>query len=285
MERHEITAELAARLIATQFPQWADLPVTPVKLSGWDNTTFRLGEKFSIRMPSGAGYAAQVAKEHEWLPKLAPRLPVAIPDPVALGRPGEDYPWPWSVYRWLDGEPASIGPVADEAAFAGELVDFLTILQAIDGGDGPQAGPHSALRGRPVTSWDADTREAIDLLAGEIDAAAATEVWEAAIATEWDRAPVWLHGDVVPSNLLLAGGRLAAVIDFGCSAVGDPACDLVMAWTNFSGKSQEVFLGGVPVDAATWARGRGWALWKALITITRSRDDGGDPDADARRFG
>ncbi|HVX44595.1 MAG TPA: phosphotransferase, partial [Mycobacteriales bacterium] len=185
MGRIDITPELAARLVAAQFPHWADLPVTPVKLSGWDNATFRLGDEFSIRLPSGDGYDAQVAKEQEWLPKLASRLPVTIPQPVALGQPDENYPYPWSVYRWLPGEPASLGPITDEAAFAGELVDFLTTLQSVDATGGPAAGPHSQMRGLPVGAWNADTRESIETLAGDIDGAAATEVWEAALSTTW----------------------------------------------------------------------------------------------------
>jgi aminoglycoside phosphotransferase (APT) family kinase protein len=285
MNRDEITAEVAARLVADQFPQWAGLPVVPAGLNGWDNTTFRLGGELSVRLPSGEEYVEQVSKEHRWLPVLAGQLPLPIPEPVALGRPAAGFPWPWSVYRWIEGEPASLGQVADLAAFAGDLAGFLAALYAIDASDGPPPGQHSAFRGGPLTTWDEQTRTAIDLLADDIDAAAASRVWENALASPWQQAPVWVHGDVTASNLLLAGGALHAVIDFGCAAVGDPACDLVMAWTFFPGQAGAVFREGLPFDEATWARARGWALWKALVTSSGGKhgDDGGQ--AAARRFG
>jgi aminoglycoside phosphotransferase (APT) family kinase protein len=285
MDRGEITADVAARLVAGQFPQWAGLPVVPVKLNGWDNTTFRLGGTLSVRLPSGDGYAAQVGKEHRWLPALAPQLPLRVPQPVALGRPGQGFPRPWSVYRWIEGEPACTGPVTDLTAFAASLAGFLTALHAIDPSGGPTPGEHSCFRGGPLTTWDDQARHAIGLLAEDIDARAATLVWERALASPWQQAPVWVHGDVTASNLLLAGGALHAVIDFGCAAVGDPACDLVMAWTFFAGDSATVFRRSLPFDDATWARARGWALWKALITLAEEKQGGTSAQAAARRFG
>ena len=130
MDRDPITADVAARLIAGQFPQWADLPVVPVNLNGWDNTTFRVGSELPVRLPTADRYTAQIAKEHRWLPILAPRLPLPIPVPVALGRPSEEFPRPWSVYRWIAGEPASADQVADPAKFASSLAGFLAALQS-----------------------------------------------------------------------------------------------------------------------------------------------------------
>lgn len=264
--REDITVALVRRLIAAQFPRWADLAIRPVAFDGWDNRTFHLGADMSVRLPSAEGYAAQVAKEHRWLPQLAPLLPLPIPVPLALGVPGEGYPWQWSVYRWLDGEIASVAAIADLRAFATTLAHFLTALQRIDPTGGPPPGPHNFWRGGPLTVYDAETRQTIAALDGLIDAEAATAVWEAALNSTWHGPPVWIHGDVAVGNLLVQEGRLSAVIDFGCSAVGDPACDLVIAWTLLSGESRAAFVAGVPVDAAAWARGRGWALWKALIT-------------------
>lgn len=263
----DINAALVRRLIATQFPQWADLPIKPVEFGGWDNRTFHLGEEMSVRLPSAQGYAAQVKKEQRWLPKLAPHLPLPIPVPLAMGVPAEGYPWYWSIYRWLDGEVATTGSIADLRQFAVALAQFLTALQGIDPTGGPPAGVHSFYRGGPLTVYDAETRQAIAALEGRIDADAATAMWEAALDATWHGLPVWVHGDVAVGNLLVKEGRLSAVIDFGCSAVGDPACDLVIAWTLLSGESREAFYAGVPVDSAAWARGRGWALWKALITL------------------
>jgi aminoglycoside phosphotransferase (APT) family kinase protein len=285
MNRGEITADVAARLVAGQFPQWADLPVVPVGLNGWDNTTFRLGHKLCVRLPSADGYVAQVDKEHRWLPVLARRLPLPIPEPVAKGRPGDGFPRPWSIYRWIDGEPACAGQIADLTVFAADLAGFLAALYALDASGGPPPGLHSAFRGGPLTTWDEQTRKLIRLLADDIDARAVTTVWDTALASTWGQAPRWVHGDVSASNLLVADGALHAVIDFGCAAVGDPACDLVMAWTFFTGHSAAVFRRGLPFDAATWARARGWALWKALVTIGGEKQEGDDAQAAAGRFG
>jgi aminoglycoside phosphotransferase (APT) family kinase protein len=285
VDRHEITAEVAAHLVAEQFPEWAGLPVMPVEHNGWDNQTFRLGDQLSVRLPSGDGYAAQVEKEHRWLPALARKLPLPIPQPVALGRPSKGYPWPWSIYRWLDGEPANLGHIADLTRFAGDVAGFLAQLYAIDASDGPPAGQHSASRGGPLTRWDEWTRESIDLLADDLDAEAVTEVWETALASAWDKPPVWVHGDVIGSNLLVADGELCAVIDFGCSAVGDPACDLAVDWMFFDGSSSEEFRRGLPLDEATWARGRGWALWKALVTLAGEKESAGHARATTQRMG
>ena len=265
--REDINVALVRRLVAEQFPQWADLPIRPVAFDGWDNRTFHLGAHMSVRLPSAQWYVAQVNKEHRWLPRLAPLLPLPIPVPIARGVPGAGYPWPWSVYRWLDGEIATVARIADLRAFATALAQFLTALQAIDPTGGPPPGPHNFYRGGPLTVYDAETRQAIAALVGHIDTAAATAVWEAALRATWHGPPVWVHGDVASGNLLVQEGRLSAVIDFGSSGVGDPACDLVIAWTFLSGAGREAFRAGVPVDSATWARARGWALWKALITL------------------
>ncbi len=256
----------------TQFPQWADLPVKPVEVDGWDNRTYHLGDDMTVRLPSGSGYVAQVAKEHRWLPFLAPQLPVPIPAPLAKGHPGLGYPHDWSVYGWIEGATARADRISDVGRFAVDVGDFLTALQRIDTTDGPVAGPHNFYRGGPLTTYDTDTRDAITSLGGRIDGAAATAVWAAALAATWTGPPVWIHGDVAIGNLLVRDGRLAAVIDFGTSGIGDPACDLVIAWTFFSGSSRDAFRATVPADPGTWARGRAWALWKALITLVDQID-------------
>jgi aminoglycoside phosphotransferase (APT) family kinase protein len=262
-----IDAALATRLVCSQFPQWADLPISGVQLDGWDNRTFRLGTDMTVRLPSAAAYAGQVAKEHLWLPRLAPRLPLPIPFPLAVGVPGDGYPWNWSVYRWLEGETAETAPVANLEGFATTLAHFLTTLQGIDPTDGPPAGEHNFFRGGSLTTYDQQTRDAIAVLDHRIDTATVTTVWQAALASRWRSSSVWFHGDVSAANLLVVNGLLSAVIDFGSSGVGDPACDMVIAWTLLSGASREAFRDALAVDDATWARGRGWALWKSLITL------------------
>jgi aminoglycoside phosphotransferase (APT) family kinase protein len=254
-------------LIATQFPQWADLPVEPVEAGGWDNKTFHLGAHMTVRLPSAARYAPQVEKEHRWLPKLAPLLPLPIPVPLAMGVPADGYPWHWSVYRWLEGEVATAGRIADLSEFATTLADFLTALYRIDPSGGPPPGQHNFFRGGPLAVYDAETRQALATLDGRIDTDAALAAWEAALASSWHGAPVWFHGDVAAGNLLVERGCLSAVIDFGTSGVGDPSCDLAIAWTLFEGESREAFRGVLGTDDASWARGRGWGLWKALITL------------------
>jgi aminoglycoside phosphotransferase (APT) family kinase protein len=286
VEKAAITTELVSRLVAAQFPQWADLPVTRVELDGWDNTTFRLGEDKAVRLPSADAYVHQVDKEQRWLPILAPRLPLPVPRPLARGVPGSGFPRPWSVYGWLPGEHATTDRVADVERFATDLADFLALLYEIDPAGGPEPGAHNSFRGGPLAVYDRETRAAIAALKEEIDAEAATEVWEAALAATWHGPPVWIHGDVAASNLLVGDGRLSAVVDFGCSAVGDPACDTTIAWTFLFGDSRELFRNRLPVDEATWARGCGWALWKALITLVGALEAGdAETDRASRRFG
>jgi aminoglycoside phosphotransferase (APT) family kinase protein len=220
-----------------------------------------------IRMPSGADYAAAVEKEQTWLPKLEPLLPLPIPAPIAMGKPDKDYPWKWSINRWLPGEAALTAPIADLTEFATNLAQFLKALQGIDATEGPLAGPHSFHRGGDLAVYDAETRQALEILKNTVDTTLATEVWESALATKWQNAPVWAHGDVSVGNLLVDDGKLSAVIDFGQLAVGDPACDLALAWTLFQGESRKVFLHTLQLDEATVARGRAWTLWKALILV------------------
>lgn len=275
--RAGIDAALVRRLIAAQFPQWRDLPVRPVAVDGWDNRTYRLGEDMTVRLPTAAGYVPAVEKEDTWLPVLAPHLPVPVPQVLAKGEPGEGYPYPWSVRGWLDGETATapdrVGDPADLARFAVDLGRFLLALHSVDPAGGPAAGAHSFHRGAPPAFYDGETRAALAGLDGLVDTARATAVWDAALAADFTGPPVWFHGDIAGGNLLAAGGRLAAVLDFGTSGVGDPACDLVIAWTLFSGESRAAFRDTVAKDDGMWARARGWALWKALISLARFRTE------------
>jgi aminoglycoside phosphotransferase (APT) family kinase protein len=259
---------LVRRLVATQFPQWADLPVRPVAVGGWDNRTFHLGKHMIARLPSAAVYSMQAEKEQHWLPKLAPLLPLPIPTLIAAGEPSSDYPWRWSIYRWIEGEAAALERIGDLSDFAKSLAQFMTALQAIDPTDGPWPGPHNFYRGGPLTTYDREVRQAIAILNDRVDTDAATEVWEAALKTTWERPPVWIHGDLSAGNLLVQAGRLSAVIDFGGLGIGDPSCDLSIAWTLFVGESREAFCAMLPLDPDTWARGRAWTLWKALIVAS-----------------
>jgi aminoglycoside phosphotransferase (APT) family kinase protein len=259
-------------LVKAQFSQWSELPVSPVRVDGWDNRTYRLGEVMTVRLPTAAAYAPAVDKENEWLPRLAPQLPVAVPEVLGKGVPGEGYAFNWSVRRWLDGVTAQADLLDDLSEFAVSVAEFILALQRCDATGGPVAGAHSFYRGAPPVYYDEETRRALAALEGRVDTAGAAAVWEAAIASSWDGPPTWFHGDIANGNLLVVDGKLSAVIDFGTSGVGDPACDLVIAWTMFSGESREAFRRTVDQDAGTWARARGWALWKALIVLAEVID-------------
>jgi aminoglycoside phosphotransferase (APT) family kinase protein len=265
-DEHPIDAALVRRLVRAQFPAWGHLAVTPVESWGTDHAIFRLGDELAVRLPRIAGATGQARKELRWLPRLAPQLPVPIPLTLALGDSGEGYPWEWSVCQWLEGEPTAPGGV--DAAFAAGLARFLTALWSIDTADGPPPATARSNRGGPLRARDPAVRDAIEALGGEVDAAAVTAIWEAdAAAPAWDRPPVWIHGDVLPGNLLAAGGRLAGVIDFGCLGIGDPACDVMAAWALLPRGARATFREALGLDDATWARGRGWALSVALIAL------------------
>ncbi|GAB3745519.1 aminoglycoside phosphotransferase family protein [Amycolatopsis oliviviridis] len=254
-----IDAALARRLIDTQFPRWAGLPLLPHAPAGSDHVIYRLGEELSVRLPRHAGAIDQARKEAEWLPRLAPHLPLAVPVPVEVGEPDFGYPWSWSVSRWLDGEVATTDALAGSHEAADVLAGFLTALHRFD------AETTEDLPGRPLAARDTATRSAIAKVSDAFDAAAMEELWDAALAVPgWDRPPVWFHGDFHTGNLLTSGGRLSAVIDFGELGMGDPACDLIIAFTLMSAETRATFRAALEVDDATWTRGRGWALATGL---------------------
>lgn len=262
----ELSAALVRALIAEQLPQWAHLPVRPVPRQGWDNRTFRLGDDLSVRLPSAPGYAPGVAKEDRWLPVLANHLPVPVPTPVAVGRPSPSYPLPWSVRRWLPGEALDVATEVEPSRLAADLGSFLRTLRRVPTAGAPPAGQHSFLRGCPPAVYDDDVDTALAALGDRVPQRACRAIWDAAT----EPAPteqVWFHGDVAAGNLLIVDGALAAVIDFGTCGVGDPACDLVIAWTWFDAGTRGAFAAAVDLPPGAWRRARGWALWKALITL------------------
>ncbi|RSD13796.1 aminoglycoside phosphotransferase family protein [Amycolatopsis eburnea] len=252
---------LARRLVDAQFPRWAGLPLRRFAPAGSDHVIHRLGEDLSVRLPRHPGAIGQAEKEAEWLPRLAPHLPLAVPVPVAVGEPGFGYPWPWAVSRWLDGEVATVEALSDSHDAARALAGFLTALHRFD------AEPAADLTRSPLAARDPATRSAIAKTAGVFDAAAMTDLWDAALAAPAGR-PAWCHGDFHTGNLLTTGGRLSAVIDFGELGVGDPACDLIIAFTLMSAGTRATFRAALGVDDATWVRGRGWALATGLNAYT-----------------
>ncbi len=267
MHRDEVTVDetVVRRLLAEQFPAWAGLPLEPIEPRGTDNWLFRLGAELLVRLPCRERTVATLVRERTWLPRLAGRLPLEIPLPVAAGKPGAGYPWTWSVYRWLEGENAIDAPVADLARAAVDLAALLEALQRVDQNGGPGPGEENFFRGAPLGVFDPRVRADLAQLRGDIDVAAATAVWEAALrAPGPEGPPVWVHGDLDRRNLLTRQGRLAAVVDFGCLGVGDPACDVAVAWKVLSPETRDSFRSALSVDEANWVRARGWVVSQAL---------------------
>ena len=263
----DIDSSLVGRLIESQFPEWAELTIVPVAFRGTDNTLYRLGSKMVVRLPRRQENAGRLQKELHWLPKLAPLLPLTIPVPLATGKPAEGYPFDWAIYRWLEGESAASDKL-DRGQAATDLATFVAALQRVDPTGGPPPGEHNAWRGVPLVLRDQAMRSAIASLGSAINTEAVTAVWEAALSARvWERVPVWIHGDLDARNLLAEGGRLTGVIDFGCLGVGDPACDVMVAWKMLSAGSRDTFLTALSIDQATRLRARGWALSQALIAL------------------
>jgi aminoglycoside phosphotransferase (APT) family kinase protein len=254
------------RLLGQQFPKWATLPLERVATPGSDHVLYRLGRDHVVRLPRKEGVDSQIDKERTWLPRLAPLVSCALPTPVAKGKPSRMYPFSWSVYTWLDGEIPTEGVAAPE--LARDLARFVTTLESLDLPGGPAPGNENFGRGEPLARRDAATRAAIAQLAEHVDVPTVTAAWEDALNTPaWEGRSVWLHGDLTTENILVRDGRLAAVLDFGCLGVGDPACDLMVAWSLMTAEDRKVFRAEVGVDEQTWARGRGWALSTALIAL------------------
>jgi aminoglycoside phosphotransferase (APT) family kinase protein len=263
-DQAETDDALVRRLLAGQFPQWARLPIDRVASSGTDHDIYRLGDHLAARLPRIESATRQAALEAEWLPKLAPHLPLAIPTQLAMGRPAEGYPFDWSVYEWLPGE-TTVRTIDPEQA-AVDLAAFVIALRGVDTAGAHRRPPYG--RGGPLTERDDHVRRAVAELGDRIDGDRILGLWQESLdAAPWKGAEVWVHGDLLPGNLLVVDGRLSAVIDFGGLNVGDPACDLQPAWNDFDGVSRTTFRAELGVDDASWVRGRGWALFQAVTGL------------------
>jgi aminoglycoside phosphotransferase (APT) family kinase protein len=256
-----IDVPLVRRLLEQQLPHWASLPVAAVASAGTDHAMYRLGDALAVRLPRIDWAVAAVAHEQRWLPWLAPRLPLAVPLPLAAGQPGAGYPYPWSVVRWLPGVLPRVGALADAPRLAHELARFLVALHRLPVADAPPAG-------RTIAQRDADVQAALAQLhaLGLADVAPLAQCWQAArgIAAHGG-APVWIHGDIAPGNLLLVDDTLSAVIDWSGCGVGDPADDARIAWNLLPATARPAFRAALGLDAAAWARGRALAFSQALL--------------------
>ena len=258
----DIDVELVSELLIDQFPDLAGLDITAVRSTGTVNAIYRIGDGFSARLPRSARWVPDLEKELHCLPMLARHLSLAIPEPVGRGRPSVRYPFPWAVYRWIEGQPFDDGLVADQRQAAGDLARFVIELRGVDPDQAPTGGR------RPLLELDSVTRWAIEAAGDAIDGDATTTAWEAALrAPEWDGSSAWIHADLLRPNLLVERGRLCAVIDFGAAGVGDPATDVIAAWSALGQAGREVFRSALDVDDATWSRARGIALHQAVAII------------------
>ena len=258
---------LVRRLVAAQHPRWVHLPVRPVDSAGTVHALYRLGDDLVVRLPRVDGAAREQVVDRDWVPRLAPYLPLAVPEQVAVGEPDDGYPFSWSVCRWIDGSNPGPGLPLHDAA--GDLGRFVAALSGIRGQDGPPAdGSMAAGRGRHPRGSDEFIRRSITGAGTRIDRFAATRAWAAACsAPAYDGDPVWVHGDLLPGNLLARDGRVTAVIDWGAFGSGDPAVDLLPAWSLLDAATRPAYREIVGADDATWLRGRGWGLYVALSAI------------------
>src|ERR687891_778149 len=254
----EIDEALVRRLLVEQFPEWSDLPLSRVEPAGTDTAIFRLGDELSLRFARREGPTEPGGTELDWLPRLAPLLPLEIPVPVAQGSPTDEYPWFWDIYRWVEGETVPIEEI-DAIQAARDLAAFVAALQSVD----PVGAPSG--RGIPLAKRDKEIRYWLARFDGDH---AVTAEWERALAVPpWDGRPVWHLGDLDVRNWLVRDGRISGVIDWGAMGVGDPACDVMVAWKLHSTAARDAFREALPTDDATWERARGWVLSQAVAAL------------------
>jgi len=268
----DLDVDRVRALLREQRPDLAERPITRIA-SGWDNCVFRLGDAHAIRLPRRAVAASLIERELRWLPELAPRLPIPVPTPIHAGRPGAGFPWRWTILPWLPGEPAIESPIQDLGDAAERLGRFVGAL----GVAAPTTAPSNPYRGVPLVEREPALLERIEQLRDALDPDAVLRCWERSRAARpWAEPPRWVHGDLHPGNLLVAAGRLSAVIDFGDLAGGDPAVDLSVAWMLFGPAERARFRAAIEDDARrdddTWLRARGNALAHALAVRATSAD-------------
>jgi aminoglycoside phosphotransferase (APT) family kinase protein len=280
-DEHVVDEHLVRQLLADQLPHLAHLPLRAFASTGTVSAIVRLGDDLYVRLPRVPAWAGDLVKELEWLPRLAPALPLTVPEPVAVGSPSDAFPHPWAVFRWVPGSPYAVGAV-DEVRAARDLAAFVGALRAIPA---PAGAPHGGRA--PLAELDIATRDALERSRHLVDTDAALAAWDRAVqAPTFDTSGsprVWLHGDLLPPNVLAHGGRLAAVLDFGSVGVGDPAADTIPAWTMFTGAGRTAYRDALGVDEATWERARGYALTQAALIVPYYEHTNPDFSAMARR--
>ncbi len=271
-DRINIETNTVHDLIKEQFPQWADLEIKPVEKGGWDNRTFHLGDKMLVRLPSAERYASKVAIEQSWLPIINENISVQIPEPIVMGVPSKAYPWNWSIYNWIEGVTSDHLDYNHHPEFANDCARFLKELQSIPTKNAPNSGEHNFFRGSSPIVYNDEVEDALENLGEILNNLKIREIWERAVSSEWHKEDVWVHGDFAETNILVDKNKLKAVIDFGGASIGDPSCDLTLAWTYFNEQNREIFRYCVNMDQKTWWRAQGWCLWKSLKILDKIDD-------------
>lgn len=269
-----INIELVSQLIQNQFPEYQHLPISAVSAQGHDNRTFRLGQEMLVRLPSAAVYAEKIPIEQKVLMLLSEKLTLSIPSSIHLGHPEDKFPYPFAIYSWIDGVSLNLESLnADQnIRLASDLADFLRELHEIKSDFILEPGQHNWWRGAHIQHYHNDAISQITRLQDDIEAEKALNLWQSAMQTKWLNPPVWVHGDLAVGNLVIKNKQLNAVIDFGGSAVGDPACDLVMAWTYFDDHARKIFMDKLVMDENSWLRAKAWALWKSTYELCQIKN-------------
>ena len=267
-----IDTSFATRLVAARFPDRAALPLVPLDTPGTDNEVFRLGERACLRMPRRTSADRQLVKEAEWLPRLAP-LTLEVPKPLELTGPFAPYPFHAAIYEWLPGASALDAPPGDMTAAAQALGRFVAALRERPAEGGPAAGAQNQYRGTPLSLRDGLTRNALARLGDLVDAGRLSRLWTTCLTAPPHPGPdMWLHGDLHGGNLIVRDGALTGVIDFGLLGIGDPAADLIVAWSFLDDATRTVFRETTGAGQDEWRRGQGWALSTAAIALDYYRD-------------
>ncbi len=270
-----ISIELVKELIDSQFPEYSQYELTEVDFQGVDNRTFRIGNKYLARLPSAKCYEGQVLKEQKFLPLLKIHLSYNIPTFVKIGKPSKNYPFNWSIYEWIEGKSLNLvdqeiqTPVFKKD-LAIELANFLNELHKIPIESGVNSGKHNFYRGSHPRVYEKNFFEDLEELKHIFNIEKLKKIWQENIKPSYKETPVWVHGDIAIGNLLIQKSKLHAILDFGCMAIGDPACDLVIYWNYFDFQSAKIFKSTLNLSEDVWQRAKCWHLWKNCFEIRSS---------------
>lgn len=270
MYEYKINVELARTVLSSHATEWAELPIKPIKSTGTDNALFMLGNDSVLRIPKRESAVILLEKELNWLPTLR-GLPLAVPELLYHGKTKQELSFDFGIFRWMHGQIASPDQIVDSKQAASDLAEFLVALRDVNTLHAPRAGQQNNNRGVSLVDLSENVVSSIDILADEINAVDAQRLWERVCSTPSAINPVWVHGDLKADNMIAVDGVLVGVIDWGLSAVGDPAVDFAAAWTWVEPESRELFRWVCQIEENDWQRAKGWALYCAVIALSYYR--------------